>query len=252
MAPHGLRSHARPRPSVRSKFDSTRLPGLSSDDRRCRGTRHILSVAFRSSCHTGTVAPRRVSGLQPPTTLVDRWRCGASNASSAERRPSPGVSYTRVPDCRRSPPSLLGLVSDAPRRAAMPSNGLAAPSCLGQATTVTVRSQGPCRAGEWVTARPCPSYWHPLAPRPSCLEAPAPSRRPRRSLPGQRAVTSDVGFQRPSRRGLRKPFSSKLHLSTGAAARTLLMVESHLISTPSSSASCSSDSCAGIFSRVRR
>ena len=89
---------------------------------------------------------------------------------------------------------------------------------------------------------------------PSSIERPGtPSSSERSTSWPSASTTESASSVSNSPVGCGLPFSSSCIFSTVIDdSPACLIVDSHLTSTPSCSASSSSDSCAGIFSRVRR
>ena len=119
--------------------------------------------------------------------------------------------------------------------------------------TVTVRS-----AGTMSPPAKMPSceviMLGPTFTTPPSISRPGTRSRSERSTSCPSAITTESASSvSNSPVGCGTPFSSSCIFSTVIApSPASLMVDSHLMSTPSSIASCTSKSCAGIFSRVRR
>ena len=127
-------------------------------------------------------------------------------------------------------------------------------ACLPWPTpTVTVRSAGtmspPAKMPAWPVIMRSST-----ATTPSSISRPGTPSSSERSASWPSASTSEsASSSSVSPVGCGKPVSSSsIFSSTSLPSSACLIVESHFISTPSSSASCTSKSWAGIASRVRR
>ena len=119
--------------------------------------------------------------------------------------------------------------------------------------TVTVRSAGTMSPPAKIPACPVIMFG-PTCTTPSSTSIPATSSSSERSASWPRArITESASSSSSSPVGWGKPVSSSSIFSTVTLPpSTCLMVESQRIITPSSSASSTSNSWAGIRSRVRR
>jgi hypothetical protein len=120
--------------------------------------------------------------------------------------------------------------------------------------TVTLRSAGTMSPPAKRPARPVIMVAGSTRTTPSSISRPATRSSSERSTSWPSASTTESAVsvsKMPVPHGL--PFSSSSILSiVRVPSPTRLMVESHLTRTPSSSASSTSNSCAGMRSRVRR
>ena len=120
--------------------------------------------------------------------------------------------------------------------------------------TVTVRSDGTMSPPAKMPGCPVIMFG-PTLTTPSAISSPGTPSSSDRSTSWPSASTSESASRvSNSPVGCGKPLASSAIFSTVIVPSSpiRLIVDSHLTSTPSCSASSSSDSCAGIFSRVRR
>ncbi len=119
--------------------------------------------------------------------------------------------------------------------------------------TVTERSSGTMSPPAKTPGQPVIMFG-PTATTPSSTSSPGTPSSSERSVSWPSASTSESASSSSiSPVGWGKPVSSSsIRSIISLPSSTCLIVDSHLISTPSSSASSTSDSCAGIRSRLRR